>query len=121
MYLGYYLRGLCDTRVFPFQALQEKTTHAKKGLTKILNKSRPKLPAACEPPIAAAAATKSSVAATKLRKAQSATEPALRELEAELVSVQTSTTTSKKGESTSLPASQTIACPVEESGEDDEV
>jgi len=98
-------------------ALQEKTTHAKKGLTKILNKSRPKLQIAGEPAIAA---VKPSAAATKLRKVHSATEPALRELEAELVSLPTSTSTSTKGGSSSLPSSQNIPRPVEDSGEDDE-
>ena len=102
--------------MFPLQALQEKTTHAKKGLTKILNKSRPKLQIAGEP---AVAAVKPS-AATKLRKVHSQPESALRELEAELVSLPTSTSTSTKGESSSLPSSQTIPRPVEESGEDDE-
>lgn len=97
-------------------AFQERTTHAKKGLTKILNKSRSKLLTAGEPALATAATKKPSVAATKLRKAQSATEPALRELEAVLVSLPTSTSTS----SNSLPASQTIPRPIEESGEDDE-
>jgi len=97
-------------------ALQEKTTHAKKGLTKILNKSRPKLQIAGEP---AVAAVKPS-AATKLRKVHSQPESALRELEAELVSLPTSTSTSTKGESSSLPSSQTLPRPVEESGEDDE-
>ena len=108
---------ITNKTMFPLQALQEKTTHAKKGLTKILNKSRPKLQIAGEP---AVAAVKPS-AATKLRKVHSQPESALRELEAELVSLPTSTSTSTKGESSSLPSSQTIPRPVEESGEDDEV
>jgi len=99
-------------------ALQVKTTHAKKGiLTKILSKPRSKLPTAGEGPVAAEAPTKTSAAAAKLRKVQSATESTLRDLDAELAALPTSSSTTS-----SLPSSQTVAPPpaINESGEDEE-
>jgi len=99
-------------------ALQVKTTHAKKGiLTKILNKPRSKLPTTGDGPVAAEAPSKTSAAAAKLRKVQSATESTLRDLDAELAALPTSSSTAS-----SLPSSQTVAPPpaINESGEEEE-